>query len=204
MPQLVLATRNAKKVHELGVLLEPQGFELLGLDQFPEAGPVEETGTTFAENAAIKAIAGARATGLWSIADDSGLMVDALGGRPGVYSARYAGPDCTDEDNNDRLLLDLDGIPTEKRGAQYACHLAVADPSGTVRLSVEAYCRGRIIEVRRGSEGFGYAPLFLLLEYHCTFGELSLLVKSQISHRARAFQMLMPPLKRLFEDAGPS
>lgn len=195
--RFVLATRNAKKVREMSPLLVPHGFELLGLDQYPLAGDVEESGQTFAANSAIKAIHAARATGEWAIADDSGLMVDALGGRPGVYSARYAGPGCTDADNNSKLLAELSGIPEPQRGARFVCHLAVADPSGVVRLDVEAACRGRIISDRRGSQGFGYDPLFLVPEYHCTFGELSLLVKSQLSHRARAFQQLIPELFKL-------
>lgn len=195
--RFVLATRNAKKVREMSPLLAPHGFELLGLDQYPNARPVEETGTTFAENAAIKARHAALATGEWAIADDSGLTVDALDGRPGVYSARYAGPGCTDADNNAKLLEELKDVPEDRRGAGFVCHLAVANPSGDICLNVECSCRGRIINDRRGVQGFGYDPLFLVPEYHCTFGELRLLVKSQLSHRARAFQRLIPELLKL-------
>ncbi len=194
---LVVASGNRKKVVELRTLLEPLGFQLRGLDEFPGLPPVEETGTTFAANAALKAIAAAKGTGLWALADDSGLMVDALQGRPGVYSARYAGPGCSDADNNAKLLDELAGVPDEQRGAKFVCHLAMADPSGSVRLSVEGQCRGRIISDRRGTHGFGYDPLFLVPEFHRTFAELSLAVKSQLSHRARAFALLVPALQRL-------
>jgi XTP/dITP diphosphohydrolase len=196
--RIVLATHNAKKVREIAPLLAPHGFEVVGLNQLSSAPPVDETGVTFAENAAIKATAAALATGEWSLADDSGLMVDALGGRPGVYSARYAGPDAVDEDNNDKLLEELGGVPDEKRGAQYVCHLSVADPTGAIQFNAEGRCRGRILHARHGVGGFGYDPLFLLPEYHCSFGELSFLVKSQLSHRARALQLLIPLLVKRF------
>lgn len=202
MPQLVVASANRKKVIELKTLLEPLGIELLGLDQFPHLPPVEETGTTFAANAAIKATAAAQGTGLWALADDSGLEVDALQGRPGVYSARYAGLGCTDADNNAKLLAELASVPDERRGAAFVCHLAVADPTGAIRLSVEDRCRGRIISEHRGGQGFGYDPLFLIPEYHLTFAELGLAVKSQLSHRARAFAKLVPRLLPLLVHAA--
>lgn len=197
--KLVVASANRKKVVELKTLLEPLGIELLGLDQFPHLPPVAETGDTFAANAAIKAQAAALGTGLWALADDSGLQVDALNGRPGVYSARYAGPGSTDADNNSKLLGELVGVPVELRGAGFVCHLAVADPTGEIRLSVEGQCRGRIISEHRGTHGFGYDPLFLVPEYHRTFAELSLTVKSQLSHRARAFAALVPKLLPLLD-----
>jgi len=202
VPQLVVASANRKKVIELKTLLEPLGIELLGLDQFPHLPPVEETGTTFAANAAIKATAAAQGTGLWALADDSGLEVDVLQGRPGVYSARYAGPGCTDADNNAKLLAELASVPDERRGAAFVCHLAVADPTGAIRLSVEDRCRGRIISEHRGGQGFGYDPLFLIPEYHLTFAELGLAVKSQLSHRARAFARLVPRLPPLLAHAA--
>lgn len=201
VPQLVVASANRKKVIELKTLLEPLGIELLGLDQFPHLPPVDETGDTFAANAALKAIAAAQGTGIWALADDSGLQVDALQGRPGVYSARYAGPDCTDADNNAKLLAELANVPDERRGAAFVCHLAVADPTGAIRLSVEDRCRGRIISEGRGGQGFGYDPLFLIPEYHLTFAQLGLAVKSQLSHRARAFAMLVPRLLPLLAHA---
>ena len=201
MSKLVLATGNRKKVVELSLILEPRGIELVGLDQFPHLPPVDETGDTFAANAALKAIATATGTNQWALADDSGLAVDALGGRPGVYSARYAGPNCTDADNNTKLLSELEGVPDDQRTAQFVCHLALSDPSGQIRVSVEARCRGRIIRQLRGAQGFGYDPLFLIPEYHKTFAELGLAVKAQLSHRSRALELLLPQLTTLLADA---
>jgi XTP/dITP diphosphohydrolase len=203
-PELVLASRNLKKCGEIRDLLAPHGFELRSVTEFPEAGEVVEDGTTFAENAAKKARETALATGRWVIGEDSGLRVDALNGAPGVYSARYSDPGATDERNNAKLLQELAAVPTEERGAGYVCHVAVSDPSGNIRLSFEDTCRGRIIREPRGTNGFGYDPYFLIREYHQTFGELSGLVKCQLSHRARAFQKLIPRLKSLFasEPAG--
>lgn len=200
MPEIVLASRNAKKAIEIARLLEPVGLNVLSLDQFSDAPNVEETGSTFAENAALKAGETAQAIGKWTIADDSGLQVDALNGEPGIYSARYAGENATDADNNAKLLDALSSVPAGKRAAGFVCHLAVADPAGVIRASVESQCRGVILENDRGSHGFGYDPLFLVPEFHRTFGQLSLLVKSQISHRARAFHQLMPKLQRLLQE----
>jgi XTP/dITP diphosphohydrolase len=131
------------------------------------------------------------------LADDSGLAVDALGGAPGVYSARYAGAHGDDEANNRKLLEALADVPDERRGAAFVCALALADPSGTIRLETEGACRGRITRMPRGRNGFGYDPLFLIPEYHRTFGELSALVKHQLSHRSRAFARLRTGLDRL-------
>ena len=194
---LVLASRNAKKAREIADLLSRLDIKVLDLSKFPDAPEVAETGTTFAENAALKASETALATAHWTLADDSGLEVDALQGAPGVYSARYAGPGCTDADNNEKLLQALNGLPKEKRGAQFVCNLAIADPTGTIRLQVQDHCRGRIIENLCGSDGFGYDPLFMIPEYHQTFGQLGLAVKSCLSHRARAFRRLIRELGSL-------
>jgi XTP/dITP diphosphohydrolase len=205
-PEFVLASRNKKKCGEIRDLLAPHGFVLRSVTEFPHVGEVVEDGTTFAENAAKKACETAGATGLWSIGEDSGLRVDALNGAPGVYSARYSDPGATDERNNAKLLHELAAVPTEERGAGYVCHVAVSDPAGNIRLSFEDTCRGRIIREPRGTNGFGYDPYFLIREYHQTFGELSSLVKRELSHRARAFQRLIPKLKALFaaEHSGPA
>lgn len=196
-PRLIVASRNPKKTEEIAELLEPHGIELRSLADFPQAPEVVEDGQTFAENAAKKAREVATALSEWTLGEDSGLMVEALDGAPGVYSARYSGENATDEQNNRKLIEELAGVPEEKRGAQYVCHAAVADPTGTIRLQVEATCRGRILESPRGDHGFGYDPLFLIPEYHQTFGELSPLVKKHLSHRGRAFQRLVPRLLRL-------
>jgi XTP/dITP diphosphohydrolase len=196
-PVFVLASRNRKKAREMAELLVPVPVELISVADFPDAPVVEETGATFAENAALKARAVAQATGRWTLADDSGLAVDELHGAPGVYSARYAGPDAHDAQNNERLLTELRDVPDERRGAQFICCLAVADPAGTVRIQVEGRCRGRLLHAPRGHNGFGYDPLFFVPEYWQTFAELSPIAKGALSHRARAFEHLRPRLAAL-------
>ena len=198
---VVLATRNAKKCREMAALLAPHSVEVRNLDDYPAAPEVEETGTTFAQNAALKAGQVAAAIGQWTLADDSGIEIDALGGRPGVYSARYAGAECDDEANNDLLLQELAAVPDLRRGARYVCHLALADPTGEIRATVEQYCHGRIVHQRQGTGGFGYDPLFLVPEYHRTFGVLGPELKNAISHRARAFGKMLPRMLRLLRDA---
>ena len=194
---LVLGTSNRKKGLELAELVAPLGLEVRTLADFPEAIQVEETGETFAANAALKAVEQARRLKRWVLADDSGLAVDALGGAPGVYSARYAGPEASDDDNNRRLLAELAGVPPERRTAHYVCHATLADPSGAIRAEAEDYCRGRIVSDYRGAGGFGYDPLFEIVEYHRTFGELSPEVKAVLSHRGRAMRDLLPVIQRL-------
>ncbi len=200
-PLLVLGTGNRKKGEELAKLLAPAGLELRTLADYPQAISVVEDGDSFAANAILKATQQARHLGQWVAADDSGLMVDALGGAPGVFSARYAGPNATDATNNARLLDELADTPAAERAAQFVCHIAVSDPAGTVRAQSEAFCRGRILFAPQGSHGFGYDPLFEIVEYHHSFGQLSDLVKSYLSHRARATRRLLPRLIAL-SDAG--
>ena len=196
-PVLVLATRNAHKVQELRELLAPLELELKTLADFPQAVDVAEDAFTFAENAEKKAVEQARALRHWTLGEDSGLVVDALGGAPGPRSARFAGPQATDEQNNRKLLAELEGVPEEKRTAAYVCHVVVADPQGQVQARSEARCRGRITTSPRGTAGFGYDPLFEIVEYHRTFGQLGPLVKQRLSHRARAVERLLPQLRRL-------
>ena len=161
---------------------------------------MEETGQTFAENAALKAGTVAAATGHWTIADDSGLAVDVLDGAPGVYSARYAGEQSNDRQNNEKLLMQLRDVPDGRRGAQFVCCLALADPEGDIRVQVEGRCRGRLLHEPRGQSGFGYDPLFWIAEYHKTFAELTLAAKSVLSHRARVFEKLLPRLASLLAE----
>lgn len=194
---LVLGTRNRKKCVELEPLLAPFGFQLQTLADLPLAIEVEETGQTFAANAGLKASEQARHLGQWVLGEDSGLEVDALHGAPGVYSARFAGQQGDDEANNRLLLEKLANTPLEKRGARYVCHIALADPHGQVHIDVEDYCRGRILKEYRGAAGFGYDPLFEVVEYHRTFGELGLAVKSVLSHRSRAVRQFVPKLLAL-------
>jgi XTP/dITP diphosphohydrolase len=198
-PLLVVGTANRKKLVELAQLYAPVGLELKTLADFPSAVEVVESGATFADNAALKAVAQARHLGQWVVADDSGLSVDALGGMPGVTSARFAGSNAADTDNNRLLLEKLGGTPLEKRTARFVCHMVLADPRGDIRAESEGSCRGRILFEPRGASGFGYDPLFEIEEYHRTFGELGLAVKGCLSHRARAARLLIPSLVALVD-----
>ena len=201
LPTIVLASRNRKKLREMADQLTCYRLQLVSAADLPHVPEVEEGAHSFAENAALKAAAVARATGQWSLGDDSGLEVDALNGAPGVLSSRYAGLDAADGDNNRKLLEELADVPDQRRTARFVCYLAVADPDGAIRLQVDGACRGRIIQTDRGGGGFGYDPLFLIPEYHRTFGELSPVVKSVLSHRARAFQRLLPRLVALLRSS---
>ena len=196
---LILGTRNRKKLAELVGLLAPHGFELHTLADYPQAIEVEETGNTFAENAALKATRQARHLNAWVLGEDSGLSVDALDGAPGVYSARFAGDGTTDEKNNDLLLEKLRRVPLEQRTAHYTCHATLSDPTGVIQADVEDYCSGRIRFERQGTGGFGYDPLFEVVEYGQTFGELPGEVKAEISHRAKAIKRLVPMIVNLAE-----
>jgi XTP/dITP diphosphohydrolase len=198
---LVLGTANRKKGLELADLFRPVGVELRTLADFPDDFEVAEDGDTFAANARLKAAGYARRLGQWVLADDSGLEVDALDGQPGVFSARYSGPNATDESNNRLLLEQLADTPIQRRSAQFVCHIAVADPSGAIRAESQAACRGRILFEPRGHNGFGYDPLFEIVEYHRTFAEFGLRVKAVLSHRARAARRLTAPLVQL-ADSG--
>src|SRR5437763_2377852 len=195
-PILVVGTRNRKKLGEIVEILGDLPLELRDLSGWPDAPEVVEDGTTFEANARKKATELARALGQWVLAEDSGLVVPALNGRPGVYSARYAGRQGDDEANNDRLLAELAPLPDDKRAAYYVCVAALADPHGEVREGTEGRCHGVIVRERRGTGGFGYDPLFLVPEYHQTFGELSARVKHALSHRSRALERLRPALRR--------
>ena len=194
---LVLGTHNAKKRIELEELLAPHGFELKTLADFEDAIEVEETGTTFQQNASLKASEQAVNLGHWVMGEDSGISVVALDGRPGVYSARYSGEGATDEKNNEKLLSELDGIPLEKRTAYYTCHMTISDPQGNIVISCEARCYGRILFEEDGKNGFGYDPLFEIPEYHQTFGQLNPAVKRTLSHRSRAMRQILPKLLEL-------
>ena len=189
---LVLGTTNAGKQQELTTLLQPFQIECQSLSDFTSAARVNETGTTFADNAALKAVQQARALNHWVLAEDSGLVVEALDGAPGVYSARFAGPEASDDENNALLIDRLTDIPSSRRVAYYACHATLAAPDGTVKAMAEGRCYGRITKSAHGKEGFGYDPYFFIPEYHQTFGELSPAVKGLISHRGRAIRAIIP------------
>jgi XTP/dITP diphosphohydrolase len=194
---LVIGTTNTAKGRELAELLAPHGFVVKTLKDFPPQADVEEHGATFAENARTKASEYARRMNAWVLADDSGLEVAALDGRPGVYSARYAGEGAGDAANNALLLKELGDLPPAKRGARYYCHVAVADPRGEIRAESADTCSGRIRTAPAGSGGFGYDPLFEIVELHQTFGELGPHVKAALSHRGRAMRAIVPKLAGL-------
>ena len=195
-PQLLIATRSEHKLRELRTLLALGDAELITLDDAGVDGEPVEDGATFEENAAIKAIAGLEATGLPTLADDSGIEVDALGGGPGVRTRRYAGEDATDEQNNTKLLGELSGLPPEQRGARYVCVLVLAMP-GEPLVYARGECTGRIATGPRGSGGFGYDPVFEPEGEPVggrTFGQWSAEEKNRVSHRARAARAMAPLL----------
>ncbi len=194
--ELVLATRNRHKADELTALLGDRGITIRTLDEFPDAPDVIEDGETCEANAAKKARAIAEFTGLPAVADDTGLEVDALGGRPGVYAARYAGEDATYEDNCRKLLRELTGVPYERRTARFLTVAAIALPSGQVRTA-QGTLDGMIAEEASGTLGFGYDPVFLVPELGKTLAQLSADQKNMISHRAKAFTQAKDLLREM-------
>jgi XTP/dITP diphosphohydrolase len=184
-PELLLATNNKGKTREYRSLLRGVPFEIITPAELGITGGVEEAGGSFEENAALKAVAMARQSGLLTLADDSGLEVDALGGEPGPLSARYAGEGASDADRISFLLAKLKGVPAEDRSARFRCVIAIAAPDGKVEL-FSGECRGVIIDKPRGSHGFGYDPIFFIPELGKTMAELTLEEKNKVSHRARA------------------
>lgn len=206
-PRLVFASRNRGKLVELRELLADVEVEVLAIDELDAEMPeVVEDGDTFAANASKKALEVSRASGLPALADDSGLEVDALDGRPGVYSARYAGETATDRDNNDKLIAELAGVPADRRTARFRSVLAFADVAGRLGdevLLADGTCEGRILDEPRGDGGFGYDPLFLVPELGQTFAELGVGTKNDRSHRARAMRAMKPQLVAYYGLAKP-
>jgi XTP/dITP diphosphohydrolase len=189
MPSLVVATSNPGKLQEMQTYLTGLDWELV---LKPAELEIEETGETFLENACLKASQVAKAMGVWAIADDSGLVVEALGGAPGLYSARYG---ATDPLRIDRLLSELGDKPN--RQAKFVCAIAIADPTGAIALCTEGICDGEILLAPLGSGGFGYDPIFYVPEQQMTFAEMPPEKKHTVSHRGQAFQVLLPQLKTL-------
>ena len=195
--KIVLGTGNQKKLAEFRTLFGEQEVTLLSWKDFDYPFSVVEDGKTFWENALKKAELTARITNEVSIADDSGLEVAYLNQRPGIFSARYAGPNASDEKNNLKVLKELEGVPSLARGARFVCALAIYSPGGKWDW-VEGECKGLIVDSFRGENGFGYDPLFLVPDLRKTFAELSQEEKNRISHRARAVEKLRPLLKKYF------
>ncbi|MDR1491934.1 MAG: RdgB/HAM1 family non-canonical purine NTP pyrophosphatase [Planctomycetaceae bacterium] len=188
---LIFGTSNRKKVEETSDLFAKIGITLKSLADFPQGIEVVEDGASFAENAAKKASEQAAFFRTPVMAEDSGLVVDALNGAPGIYSSRFSGENATDASNNALLLEKLSNVPLEQRTAHYVCHIAIAAPSGKILAETEGICRGRIRFEPDGNAGFGYDPLFEVVEYHQTFGRLAPIMKQAISHRSRAARQIL-------------
>ncbi|MCD4823849.1 MAG: RdgB/HAM1 family non-canonical purine NTP pyrophosphatase [Phycisphaerae bacterium] len=201
---VVLATRNPGKIREIAAVLGALGISVIGLDDWPDVPEPAENGATFGENARHKARYYANATGLWCLADDSGLVVDALDGAPGVFSARYASDRCEpaanreilDKANNAKLLEALADIPEEKRIARFVCHLALAD-GDKILLEAKGAIEGQIGFEEMGANGFGYDPLFFVPEKGCTTAQMSPETKNDISHRGKAVRQLAEQLGKM-------
>ena len=197
MPKLVIASTNIHKVRELRAILKPLiQWDVLSLADFPQYTVPEETGKTFEENAILKAEHGAKTLNAWVIADDSGLVVPTLGGEPGVFSARYAGKDATDLENRKKLLEAMQHLLEEDRQAFFECAIALASPEG-LKKCVIGTCEGTLLTKDRGSNGFGYDPLFVKHGYNKTFAELGESLKNRISHRRKAIDKILPTLESL-------
>jgi XTP/dITP diphosphohydrolase len=191
--EIVLASRNRKKLAELQAILRDLPTTVRSVGEFPGVPEVVEDGDTFAANAAKKALAVAAAVGRWAVADDSGIEVDALGGRPGVHSARFAGPACDDDANNRKLVELLRGVPADKRTCRYRCCIVLAEP-GRVLLTVDDVWEGRVVLDPRGRHGFGYDPYVWIDAYGKTVAELDPERKNRISHRGKALAKLKAAL----------
>jgi len=196
--ELLVATHNAGKVRELSQLLAGLPLRLRRLSEWPGIPEAEETGSTFAENAVLKALHYSARAGRLTLSDDSGLAVDALGGAPGVHSARYCGPAATYEERMSRLLAELEAAGGGDRGARFVCVIAVADPSTGEVKTFKGACDGHLARAPRGTNGFGYDPLFVPAGHSQTFGELPDEIKQQLSHRARALRQAAAFLRERF------
>jgi len=202
LKELIIATTNPGKLREIKELLKDFDLKITSLSDYPDAPKIEEDGTSFAQNALKKAATIALYTGKLTLGEDSGLEVRALGNKPGIYSARFAGVNATDKKNNAKLLRLLRGVPLKKRQARYRCFAALVDGKPACRTGrgvidvVNGSCAGFIAPKGKGSNGFGYDPLFFIPRYNKTFGELAPAIKAKISHRARALRKVEKVLKK--------
>ncbi len=195
--QLLIASTNLHKIREIRSILKKRAdLDVLSLHNFPSYQPPEETGKTFEENAILKAEHAAKTLHIWTLADDSGLIVPALGGDPGVFSARFAGVDASDKENRKKLLKEMQDLKGMQRQAYFSCALALASPEG-VKKCVTGSCEGVILGEEKGGNGFGYDSLFLKNDYGKTFAELEEEVKNRVSHRRKAMDKMLPLLERL-------
>ncbi len=189
--QILIGTKNAGKIRELKNLLTEVPIDLRDLNEFDNIVEPEETGATFAENAALKAVYYARETGIAALADDSGLEVEALNGAPGVYSARYAGEKASDAEKISKLQEEIKKAGNENRSARFVCAIALTDEMGEIIFQTEGICNGKIALAASGQNGFGYDPVFIPDGFNRSFGELSGEIKSRLSHRARAIEKII-------------
>jgi XTP/dITP diphosphohydrolase len=196
--ELLVATHNAGKIRELSRMLADLPLRLRRLSEWPDIPEAEETGSTFAENAVLKAVHYSSRAGRLTLSDDSGLEVAALGGAPGVHSARYCGPSATYGERMARLLSEVEAAGGEERAARFVCVIALADPSTGELKTFEGVCEGRLAHAPRGTGGFGYDPVFIPEGHRQTFGELPDEVKQELSHRARAFRRARAFLRERF------
>lgn len=201
MKQLIVATANKKKLQEIKEIMADLDYRIISLADLDSVPRIIENGKTFKANAVKKAMTIARATGLLTMGEDSGLCVNALGGKPGVYSARFSGKDKNDEKNNQKVLNLLSGVPLKKRRAHYCCAVALADTNGLVGV-VEGKCFGLIAAEPAGNAGFGYDPLFLIPKYNKTFGQLGVQIKHRMSHRFKALEKTRKLLEKYIEKQG--
>ena len=201
--KLVLATRNLHKLREFKAILKAlfPTLDLYSLRDFPDYQPAKEVATTFEENAMAKAVHAAASLNALVLADDSGLVVPALGGEPGVFSARYAGDDASDKDNRAKLVQKLSILPDKERVGYFECAIAIASGKGPIKMA-KAICEGSLLAEEKGGNGFGYDPLFMKYDYNKTFAELDEAIKNRISHRRRALDKLIPTLDSLIEEYG--
>ncbi|WP_017726680.1 XTP/dITP diphosphatase [Halalkalibacterium ligniniphilum] len=197
MQEILIATKNKGKVAEFEAIFKDKGMTVSSLLDYPEVPEIEENGETFSENATIKAEAIAQRFKKPVLADDSGLMIDALDGRPGIFSARYAGLEKNDQKNNEKVLLELTGVPEEKRTARFHCAIAFARPNEET-IVFEGQCEGYILQAPQGDGGFGYDPIFYLPNYQKSMAELTKEEKNKISHRAKALARLVCEWPKLF------
>ena len=200
MTKLLVATHNKGKVTEFAEMLQDMEIEWLSLDDLGVTEDVEETGHTFRENSVLKAQAYAAISGLLTLADDSGLEVDALNGAPGVYTARYGGEGLTDVQRYEKLLDDIKDVPEPQRTARFRCVIVLAAPDGTLLGESDGVCEGRIAQAPVGDNGFGYDPVFYLPAFGQTMAQLTASQKHQISHRGRALQAIAPRLRAVLQD----
>ncbi len=201
--ELVIASRNMHKIREFRAILKKLGnFDLLTLIDFPSYAPLPETGATFEENAILKAVHAAKTLNHWTIADDSGLVIPALNGAPGVNSRRYAHENATDKENRQKLLKEMSHLQDLNRQGYFECWVALASPDGLIK-AVKGVSEGMIVDKEKGSFGFGYDAIFVKHEYGKTFAELDEDTKNRISHRRKALDRLLPHLKLILQDNTP-